>query len=166
MLTTAERVSAYFLIDRLWRDGASCDSISFAGVAIDVDWRAQLRAELDLGGGLERLTEPERVSIEMGRQKYVLIRLLTEPVMHLVRGVCGAEYHKDAAAGTAAALTDAGIGFTILGGGRIEASPSSISIFGFSYGFPWDGGPRHDLTAELCRGAYPDAKIEVSDSGY
>jgi hypothetical protein len=36
-------------------------------VAIDVDWRAQLRAELALGGGLERLTEPERASIEEGR---------------------------------------------------------------------------------------------------
>jgi hypothetical protein len=120
---------------------------------------------LSAGGAVDAAKFPP-VSIEMGRQKYVLIRLLTEPVMHLVRGVCDAEYHKDAAAGTAAALTDAGIGFTILGGGRIEASPSSISIFGFSYGFPWDGGPRHDLTAELCRGAYPDAKIEVSDSGY
>jgi hypothetical protein len=32
-----------------------------------MDWRAQLRAELALGGGLERLTEPERVSIELGR---------------------------------------------------------------------------------------------------
>ncbi len=36
-------------------------------MAIDVDWRAQLRAELALGGGLERLTEPERASIEQGR---------------------------------------------------------------------------------------------------
>ncbi len=32
-----------------------------------MDWRAQLRAELALGGGLERLTEPERASIEEGR---------------------------------------------------------------------------------------------------
>jgi hypothetical protein len=30
-------------------------------------WRSQLRAELALGGGLERLTEPERASIEEGR---------------------------------------------------------------------------------------------------
>ncbi len=36
-------------------------------MVIDVDWRAQLQAELALGGGLERLTEPERVSIEEGR---------------------------------------------------------------------------------------------------
>jgi hypothetical protein len=36
-------------------------------VAIEVDWRAQIRAELALGGGLERLTEPERVSIDKGR---------------------------------------------------------------------------------------------------
>ncbi len=36
-------------------------------MVIDVDWRAQLRAELALGGGLERLTELERVSIEQGR---------------------------------------------------------------------------------------------------
>jgi hypothetical protein len=35
-------------------------------VAIDVDWRAQLQAELALGGGLERLTEPESDSIEQG----------------------------------------------------------------------------------------------------
>jgi hypothetical protein len=32
-----------------------------------VEWRAQLRAELTLGGGLERLSEPERASIEEGR---------------------------------------------------------------------------------------------------
>ncbi len=36
-------------------------------MAIDGDWRSQLRAELALGGGLERLTEAERVSIEEGR---------------------------------------------------------------------------------------------------
>ncbi len=42
-------------------------TVRFAGVAIDVDWRAQLRAELALGGGLERLTESERVNIEEGR---------------------------------------------------------------------------------------------------
>ena len=40
---------------------------SFAVVAIDLDWRAQVRAELALGGGLERLSDAERASIEEGR---------------------------------------------------------------------------------------------------
>jgi hypothetical protein len=51
----------------------------------------QLRASgtvLSAGGAVDAAKFPP-VSIEMGRQKYVLIRLLTEPVTHLVRGVCG-----------------------------------------------------------------------------
>jgi hypothetical protein len=118
------------------------------------------------GGAIVDPVKFPPVKIEMGRQKYVLIQLETEPVQYLVRGVCSAEYHKDVASPTVRALSEVGIGFTVLGGGRIEASPSSISIFGFSYGFPWEGKSRHDLTAELCRWAYPEATIEVSDTGY
>ena len=127
----------------------------------------KLRNAEGAGGEVDTAMFPP-VSIEMpGRQKYVLIRLETEPLQYLVRGICSAEYHKDAAEPTARALSQAGIGYTVLGGGRIEASPSAISIYGFSYGFPWDEEkPRHDLTAELCRGAYPAAKIEVSGAGY
>ena len=45
------------------RSSPRSHGFSLAGV----DWRAQVRAELALGGGLERLSDAERASIEEGR---------------------------------------------------------------------------------------------------
>jgi hypothetical protein len=39
---------------------------------------------------------------------------------YLVRGNCGAEYHKDAAEPTLLMLEEAGVGYDVLGGGRIQ----------------------------------------------
>ena len=39
---------------------------------------------------------------------------------YLVRGNCGAEYHKDAAEPTLLMLEEAGVDYDVLGGGRIQ----------------------------------------------
>ena len=80
-----------------------------------------------------------------GTQKYVLIQLSTDPLQYLVRGNCDAQYHKDAAEPTLDQLDAAGVGYDVLGGGRIQADASRIKIYGHSYGFPWQGDPRHDI---------------------
>ena len=107
-----------------------------------------------------------RCSLEVGTQKYVLVRADAEL---FVSGRCSAEYHKDAARPLLSRLDDAGASYRVLGGGRISLDPDAkrIKIYGFSYGFPWEGGtPRHDLAAEVCRAEYPDFAVETSDEGY
>eukprot|EP00277_Geminigera_cryophila_P019008 CAMPEP_0179446642 /NCGR_PEP_ID=MMETSP0799-20121207/30123_1 /TAXON_ID=46947 /ORGANISM="Geminigera cryophila, Strain CCMP2564" /LENGTH=142 /DNA_ID=CAMNT_0021235959 /DNA_START=232 /DNA_END=660 /DNA_ORIENTATION=- len=130
---------------------------------------AKMRSGESGGGGAGLMLDPTRfppVEIEMGTQKYVLIKLLIEPTQYLVRGNCDAEYHKDAAHATVQRLQQDSIGYDVLGGGRIQADAKAIKIFGFSYGFPWNGSARHDIAAELIKWAYPDAAVETSSDGY
>lgn len=81
------------------------------------------------------------VEIEIGVQKYVLIAVNpgTDHTTYLVRGHCSAAYHKDAARQTTTELSEVGISYNVLGGGRIDhnAAAKTILVFGFSYGFPW-----------------------------
>lgn len=58
--------------------------------------------------------------------------------------------------------------YEVLGGGRIERDDANraVKIFGHSYGFPWQGAYRHDLSATVVRRAYPGWSVEVSDEGY
>jgi len=65
------------------------------------------------------------VVLEMGVQKYVLIRAGDQ---HFVRGSLAAAYHKDAARPTVNELRTRGVDYEVLGGGRIRADPDDKSI--------------------------------------
>eukprot|EP01065_Artemidia_motanka_P030888 TRINITY_DN37045_c0_g1_i1.p1 TRINITY_DN37045_c0_g1~~TRINITY_DN37045_c0_g1_i1.p1 ORF type:complete len:161 (+),score=51.22 TRINITY_DN37045_c0_g1_i1:57-485(+) len=110
------------------------------------------------------------LDIKPGRQKYVLIALPSDSgrVSYLVRGDPRASYHKDAAEPTLRQLRDMGLRHEVLGGGRIEydADAGRVAVFGFSYGFPWQGEPRHDVTAAVISSAMPGAAVTVSNDGY
>ena len=58
--------------------------------------------------------------------------------------------------------------YQVLGGGRIkhDSARKHILIYGFSYGFPWEGEPRHDISQKLVKEAYPGYEVETSDEGY
>ena len=80
-----------------------------------------------------------------------------------------ASYHKDAAKPTLYQLSDAGVAYSVLGGGRInhDSGAQTVHIYGFSYGFPWaDDAPRHDISAALVREQYPEYEVTTSDEGY
>jgi phosphohistidine phosphatase len=111
------------------------------------------------------------VQIDEGTFKYVLIHAEdphTGEQKDLVRGKTGDPYHADVARPTVEALEEAGIAVTVLGGGRIRHSVSEkkIEIFGFSYSF---GQPDHNVTATLCKKAYPDYEpdfVTWTNEGY
>mmetsp|Transcript_22098 Transcript_22098/g.71507 ORF Transcript_22098/g.71507 Transcript_22098/m.71507 type:complete len:211 (-) Transcript_22098:96-728(-) len=111
-------------------------------------------------------------SIDVGRFKYVLFRvdLPNGESRHLVRGVAGAAYHRDAAESTANLLDYLGARYRILGGGRIEhdAAARRVLIYGHSMGFPWANGVfQHEVSAEVVRVALgQEYVIETSDDGY
>jgi len=52
----------------------------------------------------------------------------THHTQYLVRGNCDAEYHKDAAEPTLDKLQESGIGYDVLGGGRIQVISMSSLI--------------------------------------
>jgi len=109
------------------------------------------------------------------KQKYVLIQVkadgLTNPI-HLVRGRKLASYHKDVAGPTLEKIRMCtnvpGIRYSVRGGGRIlhDSQRPAIEIYGYSYGFPWEGDKyRHDISAKLCEAAYPGYEIiHINDS--
>ena len=104
-------------------------------------------------------------------QKYVLIEatnVIEFTSKYLVRGDQWADYHKDAARDTLIELDELGVRYEVLGGGRIKHDSASkkIEIYGFSYGFPWADEPRHDLSAEAVRAAFPDFEVKTSNAGY
>lgn len=111
----------------------------------------------------------DAVEIGTGRFKYVLIEVrTTNGIRHLVRGVPGASYHMDAARPTISTLEAAGASYTVLGGGRIEhdSDTKTISIYGHSYGFPWQGDCRHDISQTLCQSQFPGHTVTWSSEGY
>eukprot|EP00754_Rhynchopus_humris_P051685 Rhum_TRINITY_DN9683_c0_g3::Rhum_TRINITY_DN9683_c0_g3_i1::g.34641::m.34641/K01112/PHPT1; phosphohistidine phosphatase len=107
--------------------------------------------------------------IENGVQKYVLIEVgRGSSVRHLVRGKVSASYHKDAARAAVNDLQDMMVPYKVLGGGRIDykAQEKTALVYGFSYGFPWEGAFRHDISANVIKTALPDVEVSVSDEGY
>ena len=68
------------------------------------------------------------------------------------------EYHRDVAFPYLGAYLKQGFGVEILGGGRIahDSETRSLRLYGFSYGFPWRAGAGHEISAEVCRRAFPD----------
>mmetsp|Transcript_12651 Transcript_12651/g.20450 ORF Transcript_12651/g.20450 Transcript_12651/m.20450 type:complete len:182 (-) Transcript_12651:152-697(-) len=104
------------------------------------------------------------------KQKYVLIRVGNgNEERFLVRGKKFAAYHVNAAQATLDILRERGVEYTVLGGGRIRHSneQKTIDVFGYSYGFPWDGGvKRHDITVSVLQNGFPEYKVRVTDEEY
>jgi len=121
----------------------------------------------DLAGVIEKIGGPAIVPRDVG--KYVLIEIKDSlgNVAHLVRMDPRASYHMDAASPTLETLRDLGIRYKVLGGGRIDFSQgAAMKIYGHSYGFPWDGPFRHDISAAVVKGVFPGITISTSDEGY
>eukprot|EP00038_Savillea_parva_P027111 m.57615 g.57615 ORF g.57615 m.57615 type:complete len:203 (+) comp7776_c0_seq2:379-987(+) len=120
--------------------------------------------------GVNVMKDLPAVDIGVGRFKYVLIEVAAPDgrKRHLVRGVPGAAYHMDAARPTVDILEAARARYTVLGGGRIEhdVSAKTIHIYGHSYGFPWQGNFRHDISQSVCQSAYPGYTVTWSNDGY
>ena len=102
-------------------------------------------------------------------QKYVLVQ-----VKHMgeerffVRGDADAAYHKDAVRPFVTHLRSLNVPYTVLGGGRIDHNTAmkSIKIFGFSYGFPWQSEPMHEVAAKQLQKDYPGFAVSTSNDGY
>jgi phosphohistidine phosphatase len=135
-------------------------------------------AAMRVGGGAAAAAAPTAldavVSVKIdadAMQKYVLIEATSAAEFaskYLVRGDQWADYHKDAARDTLIELDELGVRYEVLGGGRIkhDTAAQKIEIYGFSYGFPWKDEPRHDLSAEAVRAAFPGFEVTTSDAGY
>merc|ERR1712086_46658 len=160
-------------------DGGNGELMQLPTKSLDSTTTAQERAEAAemRSGTLVNNTDaasqnragPVSVEIEPGVQKYVLIEVMSQPARCLVRGQVAAEYHKDAARETVHLLQQAGLPYKVLGGGRIDFRTDHggrIKIYGHSFGFPWEGAARHDLTAQLCEVAFPEAYVEVTNDEY
>mmetsp|Transcript_12732 Transcript_12732/g.18501 ORF Transcript_12732/g.18501 Transcript_12732/m.18501 type:complete len:208 (+) Transcript_12732:63-686(+) len=140
----------------------------------DQDSAALLRRQLSFApaatASLESLNAIPAVEIDSGVFKYVLLRAwaASGEERFLVRGKLEAEYHKDVARPYCMECMAAGIGLEVLGGGRIRHDPDGrqLYIYGFSYGFPWSEGAGHEITAAVCRKAYPSYVVEWSNDGY
>lgn len=110
---------------------------------------------------------PSCVIDEDCRQKYVLIQvtapIFPEPI-YLVRARMHASYHKDAAQPTLQQLNQSaipGLTYIVLGGGRIEHNlkDKEIKIYGHSYGFPWESGYKHEISAAVVEKQFPDYAV-------
>jgi hypothetical protein len=103
-------------------------------------------------------------------QKYVLIQVHNGPeTRFFVRGSESARYHKDAAGPFLGHLTRLGMPFHVLGGGRIahQSAPKPVlNVYGFSYGFPWQGEPQHHITCRVLQSEYPGYDVSHSNEGY
>jgi phosphohistidine phosphatase len=130
---------------------------------------ADVNGAAEVGNTAEKFLAAE---IDNGTQKYVLIEA-TDPTtgqsVHLVRGSVAAAYHKDAARNTVRALKEAGWPYNVLGGGRInhDAGRKEILVYGHSFGFPWQGDFRHDISTTVLKKSFLDyTSIEWSNEGY
>ena len=104
--------------------------------------------------------------------KYVLIEassLIIPDVRLLVRGMTSAEYHADSAEPTLRQIDKAGLTHRIFGGGRIRyvASTKTLTVYGYSMGFPWTNGEfKNELVAQIIKANFPNLTVEWSKEGY
>eukprot|EP00808_Paulinella_micropora_P007341 g34343.t1 len=122
------------------------------------------------------LAELPRCVLPEGRGKYVLVlaqdKKDSKLSQHFVRMDPQAAYHVEVAEPFTDLLKAVDkhntLAITVLGGGRIEhnSKKKTISIYGFSYGFPWQPGASHAISHKLCVEAYPGYSVDWSDKGY
>ncbi len=115
---------------------------------------------------------PSRIDMDC-RQKYVLceVRGAGEDDKHyIVRGSRLASYHVNCAEPLLEELKACeGVEYSVLGGGRIEASSArrAIRVYGHSYGFPWANQEfKHDVAAAVLKLLYPAYAVTTSNEGY
>eukprot|EP00462_Mataza_sp_D1_P016768 CAMPEP_0175160442 /NCGR_PEP_ID=MMETSP0087-20121206/24019_1 /TAXON_ID=136419 /ORGANISM="Unknown Unknown, Strain D1" /LENGTH=223 /DNA_ID=CAMNT_0016448681 /DNA_START=41 /DNA_END=712 /DNA_ORIENTATION=+ len=108
------------------------------------------------------------VVVPIGIGKYVLIEVYPSSGVkrHLVRMDPNAGYHRDAASPACMSLSKLGAKYKVLGGGRINYDGAKMTIYGHSYGFPWEGEPLHGVTADCVKRYMPDVEVETSNEGY
>ncbi len=107
------------------------------------------------------------------RQKYVLCEVRRpgeEEKRYIVRGSRLASYHVNCAEPLLEELKACGgVEYSVLGGGRIEASSErrSVLVYGHSYGFPWANDEfKHDVAAAVLKLLYPTYTVTTSNEGY
>ena len=135
--------------------------------AADQARAAAMRGGAGGAGGASADADIPSCEISDGVQKYVLIQL-NGGARYLVRGNPAASYHADAANPTCRLLGEREIQYEVLGGGRIDykKAQNEAHVYGFSYGFPWQGAYKHDITADVMREAIPGVTVTTSDEGY
>ena len=50
-----------------------------------------------------------------------------------------------------------------IGGGRIQKTANSVTVYGYSIGF---GRPDHSVACDAIKKSYPDLKVEWNNDGY
>ena len=100
-----------------------------------------------------------------GIYKYILIRATDKQgeSKNLVRGFATAGFHADILDATEKQLLPKGIQLDCLGGGRIEKSNKTISVYGHSIGF---GRADHQVTVAILKKSFPGYNITWSNDGY
>ena len=104
--------------------------------------------------------------------KYVLIEvssLLVPDVRQLVRGMTSAEFHADSAEPALRQIDKAGLCHRVIGGGRIRyvAKTQTLTVYGYSQGFPWpEGKYMNELAAQIIHRNFPNLVVDWSNEGY
>ena len=104
--------------------------------------------------------------------KYVLIELtssVTKERKLLVRGMTSAEFHADSAEPTLRQIDAAALSHNVIGGGRIRyiARTKSLTVYGYSMGFPWPNGEyKNELVAEIISRHFPNLIVDWTNEGY
>jgi len=104
---------------------------------------------------------------EEGVYKYIQIKL-TDPAADnaskiIVRGFGFAEYHADILDEEQGGLEALGLKVRCIGGGRIQKTANSVTVYGYSIGF---GRPDHSVACDAIKKSYPDLKVEWNNDGY
>lgn len=104
--------------------------------------------------------------------KFVLIELSCPGVCEkksLVRGLVSAEYHADIAEPILRQIDSGGLDHNVIGGGRIRyvATKKSLTVYGYSIGYPWLGGEfGNKLVSEIIKRNFPHLEVDWSNEGY
>jgi hypothetical protein len=104
--------------------------------------------------------------------KYVLIELSSSATTErrlLVRGMTSAEFHAESAEPTLRQIDASALNHRVIGGGRIRyiAATKSLTVYGYSMGYPWPNGEyKNELVAEIIGRNFPDLGVDWTNEGY
>lgn len=104
--------------------------------------------------------------------KYVLIEVripVGSSSKLIVRGMTSADYHAESAEPTLRQIDSAGLQHKVIGGGRIRyvAQSKSITVYGYSMGYPWPNGEyKNELVATMIKRNFPHLHADWSNEGY
>jgi len=104
--------------------------------------------------------------------KYVLIEVGYPGGSHskqIVRGMTSADYHAESAEPALRQIDSSGLQHKVIGGGRIRyvAGSKSITVYGYSMGYPWPNGEyKNELVATIIKRNFPHLQVDWSNEGY